>query len=1059
MARTDRGWRVGRAERGASVVDISVLGPLEVRRGDTVVPLGASKLRALLLSLVLDVGRVVPAERLIERLWADTPPPQPMVSLRSYVSNLRRLLREPGSPPVITNRAGGYFLEVTPERIDAHRFEHLAGRARELIAAGHPAEGLDLLTDALALWRGDALADVADAPYARATVTKLEELRLTATEDRSEALLATGRHLQAIPELEAFVSLHPSRERPIQQLVLALYRSGRAPDALRVAADHRRSLVDEYGLEPSAQLAQLTQRILRQDPALEAPTSEPTAVEPPTPPTPPAEPPTAPVAAPPVAESRAPHVGDTSTLVGRAHERDHLVRVLTGLTRGAGATLLFAGEPGIGKTALLDELARSAADRGIATAWGRCSEQQGAPPFWPWLTALRAVAAPLDDEALRAALRGNAALVTQLVPELAARLGRAPVVAEGDPEAARFALYDAVATFLDHAAGDHGLVVVLDDLHWADRSSLQVLALVSARAATSRLVLAASYRDTATERTSELDATLATLARERSAVTLQLRPLGRPEVRAIVEEVTGEALAEDVFAAVYRRADGNPFFVRQLAALVSEDATHDPTSIPVGVRHVLLQRMRQVPDGVRETLSRAAVLGQSFDVRVLAEAGGTRVVDVLDHIDLAIRHGLVEAGGDHASAYRFTHALVRETIYDELPPGVAARLHAAAADALELDRSPPVEAIAEHLWRAGDLAPTHRAVGYLRAAADEAVALFAHEQAEQQLHRALTLLERDPDPGTELAVRLRLVQVLTGLYGWAAGQREEVTSRVRRLAGRAGIGAELVPLWWSLWSTIMTRGDLRGSQELAAELLTEAVRTADPASLVAGHVATAYTDLFAGADTDEVLARLELAAVAERGARPSDLARTPEHLGVSRRVNVTMAHALSGDVAATLASGEDAVAYASRTASGFQEGYARMFAAWSAALVDRPAEARRHGDAGLELSADGKFGSLAMLHHPVNGWAAARCGADPSAEAARMTGVIDALEAAGHVHAIGHWLMLLAEVHVLGGDVPAATAALARAGTVVETTGERVYARELDRVRRLVAAADRGVAG
>jgi DNA-binding SARP family transcriptional activator len=1023
-------------------VDISVLGPLEVRRATTAVRLGAPKLRVLLLSLVLDLGRPVHAERLIEHLWADDPPPQPLVSLRSYVSNLRRLLQDPEAAPVIDTRSGGYVLTVPEDRVDAYRFERLARRGRDLLAAGDPVEGLEVLTDALTLWRGHAFADIADEAHARPTIVKLEELRLTATEDRFDALLATGQHVEALPELEALVGQQPSRERVLRQLVLALYRSGRAPDALRTAADHRTVLVEEYGLDPSPQLAQLTERILRQDPSLD-------------PPRPPARPAGA-AAQRGTGEERGTGGDRTgaeaSTLVGRAREGRALEAALDGLVQGTGASVLLAGEPGIGKTALLDELARRARERGVPVAWGRCLEQAGAPPFWPWLAVLRAVADDLDDDALRAALAGNAALVTQLVPDLAHRVGAEPAAAGGDPDAARFALYDAAVTFLTRVASSTGVVVVLDDLHWADRSSLQLFALLVSRAAAGRVVVAASYRDTATERTPDLEGALATAVREPATTTLTLRPLTRPDVLTIVQQVTGSAPSDELVATVHRRADGNPFFVHQLTALLREAGGDERTDIPVGVRHVLLERFQRVPDEVQATLGGAAVLGQDFDVRVLAATAGTDVLATLDHIDVAIQHGLVEVGTGRASTYRFIHALVRETIEAELPRAVAVRLHAAAADALERTPDASIEAIADHLWHAADLVPEDRLVAQLRAAADEAVAVLAFEQAELQLRRALVVLERLPtsDASVELAIRLQLVQVLTSLHGWAAVEREEVTSRVRKLAGRAGIGSDLVPLWWSLWSTMMTRGELRESQELAAELLAEAVRSGDPASLVAGHVATAYTDLFSGVGADDVLARLALAAEAERQADPVALARTPEHLGLSRRVNVAMAHAIAGDVDAALRSGDQAVRYARDAASSFQEAYARLFAAWAAALVDRPVEALAQASAGLVVCDTAGFGSVRALIDPLHAWATARCGSDPAEQAARMTAALEALVDAEHVHAVGHWFGLLAEVHLLAGDPVAARAAGGRSSELGRVTGERVYDATLARVRDLV---------
>jgi tetratricopeptide (TPR) repeat protein len=502
---------------------------------------------------------------------------------------------------------------------------------------------------------------------------------------------------------------------------------------------------------------------------------------------------------------------------------------------------------------------------------------------------------------------------------------------------------------------------------------------------------------------------------------------------------------------VHRRSQGNPFFVRQLATLVADGdraAAVADGAIPVGVRHVLVQRFQQVPQEVRATLELAAVVGLGFDVRTVAAAGDADVLTVLDHVDVAIRHGLVEVGDAHASAYRFVHALFRETLCTDLAHGRSQRLHEAVAAALRQHDVPPAEAVAEHLWRAADIVPTADSVHWLRKAADEASSVLGYEQAEQHLRRALELLARgDGDAGTELEVRLRLVQVLTGLYGWTAAAREEVSGRVRELAGHTAIGAELVPLWWSLWSTAMTRGDLRASGDLAEELLAQAVAADEPASLVAGHVAVAYTGLFAGDDLDAVLGRLRLAAGAEAAADPASLALTPEHLAVSLRVNLAIAHALHGNVAEVATACHDLVACGRRVGGLFHDAYANLFASWAMAVIDRPEDALAYATAGLALCDEARLGHVAHLITPIHGWAAARCGADPCEQSVRIGAAIHALEAAGQSHAVANWHLLHAEILAMDGEVDAATTALDRARALSQHIGETVYEPQLLRVQ------------
>ena len=245
-----------------------LLGPLEVRTDEKVLRLGGAKQRALLALLLVHANEVVSRDRLIEEIWPDRPPGGAAHSLDHQISRLRKVL---DPPDTLVTQSGGYMLRANPGDIDVHRFEENLERGRQANAAGTPAEALAELDSALDLWRGPALADVADEPFLHVEAQRLEELRLTALEERFDARLALGEHHRLVAELDALVQRHPLRERPRAQLMLALYRSGRQAEALRVYADARRALVDELGLEPGPELQQLEQSILRQDPSLAAP--------------------------------------------------------------------------------------------------------------------------------------------------------------------------------------------------------------------------------------------------------------------------------------------------------------------------------------------------------------------------------------------------------------------------------------------------------------------------------------------------------------------------------------------------------------------------------------------------------------------------------------------------------------------------------------------------------------------------------------------------------------------------------------------------------------------
>jgi DNA-binding SARP family transcriptional activator/tetratricopeptide (TPR) repeat protein len=250
-------------------VEFRILGPLEVLDDGRPVALAGGRGRALLALLILHAGEVVPADRLIDELWGENPPPTATTALQGLVSNLRKRL-EPAraggaAPAILRTVAPGYVLTIDPARVDANLFRRLLEEARGAAAAERSAR----LRRGLSLWRGPALADFTYQPFAQHEITALEELRLVAIEERVEADLVLGRHGQLVAELEALVAEHPFRERVRGQLMVALYRAGRQAEALAVYRDARQALVDELGIEPGRGLRQLEQAILRQHPSLD----------------------------------------------------------------------------------------------------------------------------------------------------------------------------------------------------------------------------------------------------------------------------------------------------------------------------------------------------------------------------------------------------------------------------------------------------------------------------------------------------------------------------------------------------------------------------------------------------------------------------------------------------------------------------------------------------------------------------------------------------------------------------------------------------------------------
>ena len=249
-------------------MDFRILGPLEVAQDGQPLRLGGAQQRALLAVLLIYRGEVLSTDRLIDGLWADRPPPTAAKTVQGYVSQLRRVLGE----EAIVTRGHGYVLAVVSDQVDVARFESLVSEGQTALADGDAVNAQRRLGEALALWRGEPLADFAYDSFAQAEIARLQESRLAAIEARIDADLALGEHTRLVAELEALVHQHPLREHLIAQLMLALYRSGRQAEALDCYRVARKRLVDELGLDPGRELQQLEKAILAQDPALDSPT-------------------------------------------------------------------------------------------------------------------------------------------------------------------------------------------------------------------------------------------------------------------------------------------------------------------------------------------------------------------------------------------------------------------------------------------------------------------------------------------------------------------------------------------------------------------------------------------------------------------------------------------------------------------------------------------------------------------------------------------------------------------------------------------------------------------
>jgi DNA-binding SARP family transcriptional activator len=830
------------------VLTVHLLGPVEVRREGEPLDLGGPQSRAVIAHLALDAGRVVSVERLIDRLWGDDPPRTPLGTLQSYVSRLRRCLepdRAGGTEAhLLVTEAPGYVLRVPAEQIDVHRFRRLAAEARQALAGGDERAALSNLDEALALWRGPALAGSGPPDRVRAIVVQLDEERDSAIESRFETLLALGRHAETVPELQAAVEAAPLRERLWALLALALYRCSRQADALRALSTARSTLVEELGLDPGPELRELESRILAQDPALTLPAA----------PAAPAPPPPAPAVVPDSPPPQPAH----AELVGRSGEWQRLVDLLAAAATGGPQLALLEGEPGIGKSTLSDALVRHAAAAGWKCTVGRSLEPDLAPSLWPWIEIVRDVVGDLAEA----------------VPEESPLRRLAAGDYDSGASLTAIELAGQFVALLDETVTGPCLIL-LDDVHWADRATLHVLRLVLERLGSRPVMVVAAHRPLAFVPNSPLGDSLGGLRRAVTTTGVTISPLDSTAVAQLMELTAGVAPSGEVADRVRNRAGGNPLFVVELARLAGEHGVADDSVLPDAIRDVVRARLAQLPSRATAELEVAAVLGEQFDLRTAIAVSERDAESCLDALDAAIVTRIVVPEAD---GFRFAHALVRDAVLAEVSPLRLARLHQRAAEAIaEMHGDAPdvAEPVAHHWLAAAQFAdPVTVAQAAVRAS-DVARWRGALDAADRLAEQAIGVLAGVPRSARVGTIEVQALESMVS----AAFRRddplsEDVATRIRELADRAGSDAVTALSLFFNWGDVDGCEDLRTLAEPVARAGALAARTTDPYAIVTSRYMLASYSFLLGR-LDEAAEHIAVAIV---GSGSSDPDTAPTHV-------------------------------------------------------------------------------------------------------------------------------------------------------------------------------------
>ena len=499
--------------------------------------------------------------------------------------------------------------------------------------------------------------------------------------------------------------------------------------------------------------------------------------------------------------------------VGRESELDEMKGALEDALAGRVRLLLLVGEPGIGKTRTAEELATYAQVRGAKVHWGRCHEGEGAPAYWPWAQALRSFVREADPVGLAWELGPAAPEVAQLVPELRERLGEIAEPPALDPEQARFRMFDSISTFLGNASQSRPLVIVLDDLHWADESSLLLLKFVARELSGSGLLIVGTYRDVELGRHHPLAGTLAELAEIEQTRRISLRGIDEAAIERFVEISAGIEPPPGLAAAVHEQTEGNPFFLGEVVRLLVSERRLEAggadgwdLAIPQGVREVVGRRLDRLSEHANQALTAAAVVGREFDLAVLERIAGPHRDELAGALEEAIDAQVISESRRVPGRFSFSHALVRETLYAEIPGARRVKIHHKIGLALEElhsdDPEPHLAELAHHfIEAAGSAGDAERAVDYAERAARRSGGQLAYEAAAAQYESALEVLGlvSPPDEQRRLTLLLELGEARTqaGRFAIARETLERAAELARELDrpdafARAALGVSRV---------------------------------------------------------------------------------------------------------------------------------------------------------------------------------------------------------------------------------------------------------------------------
>jgi DNA-binding SARP family transcriptional activator len=936
--------------------------------------LTARKAQALLAYLAHRPGQHHSREKLATLLWGDAPAERARHSLRQALLALRQDLGQEGAVSALIEEAQTVTLNPLAVEVDVSAFERL-------VAEGTPTT----LEQAMALYRGDLLEGlgVQEAPFEEWLLSERERLRELAQEGLARLLahrMKSGLVDDAIRVALRLLALDPTQES-VHRALMGLYaRQGRRGAALRQYQACVRTLQRELGAEPEPDTRQLYREILQQRPAAAG---------------------TAPGGRPDVG-LRPDALTAETPLIGREAEIARLGELLVAARQGRGGLVLVRGEAGVGKSRLLMELAARAALGGPVLI-GRSYETQQALPFGPWVDALRGgrVTRATVPSALDPVWRGELA---RLLPELG---HPAPPAPPGPEQSVR--LFEAVAHLLEALAALEPLLLILEDLQWADEMSVRLLGFLARRLAGAPALLVATLREEDLDDAPLVCGLVDDLARDGRVTLLPIAPLSREGtadlVRALGRRGSDAAQVERLAARIWTASGGHPFTVVEMMRTRPQDWTpvaDGDLALPEGVHALVARRLARLSPRAQDALAVAAAIGRAFEFELLGRAADLTPREAAESIEELVRRRVLQGVGER---FEFTHDRIRAVVYGGLIEPRRVALHAAVADSLEAlyaDRLDEVrEPLAFHHARAGQ---TERAIHHLLQVADQAARVYAYARAAEALGEVADSLRRTASPDVDrrvLEIVLRQAFFLSTLGRFAevrellAGERE----RLERLGDPALIG----PYFFRVGLTHQNLGDFEAAVTGAEQALEAARRAGDGPTAGRALYLRALASYYLGRPAEGVE---DARRAIELLAPPAE----PHWLGLAHWI-AALLHTMLGRFAEALTH----VAAVTEIGAATADPRLQSFAAWVRAIAlsgrGEHAAALQEGQRALEVASDPFSRAVASAWL---GWAHLEAGAAGAAVPLLERAVGD-LGRLGVRHTAGRSAATLGEALLLAG--------------------------------------------